>query len=160
MRIWHGLDLALALLELSLGSVWERKTLTGVRIWHGLDLALTLFEPSLGSAWERQTLTGVRIWHGLDLAFVLFGLILGSVWERKTLTEIHMLTQEREERAERGRGGKRTVEEDGRVVMKTRTHTQRWWEKHTKLLRIDAITSNNKRNRSDAFPRKQKHRKR
>ena len=45
-----------------------------------------------------------------------------------------------EERA--GRGGRRTVEEDGRVLMKTRTYTQRCWKTHIQT------TQSNKTNQS------------
>ena len=43
MHIWDDLNLAAAILELSLRSVWERKTVTGVHIWNGPNLESTLF---------------------------------------------------------------------------------------------------------------------
>ena len=43
-----------ALFGLSLSSVWERKTLTGVHIWHGSNLALTPLKVNLSQVWERN----------------------------------------------------------------------------------------------------------
>ena len=73
----------------------------GYLIWHDLDLTLTRLGLSLRSVWERKTLTGVCIGHDLNLAPTLSGLSLDSVWERKPLTVMHILIRERTKRRKR-----------------------------------------------------------
>ena len=44
--------------------------------WDDTNLATPLFDLSLWSVWEKQTLTGVRIWHETNLATALLRLSL------------------------------------------------------------------------------------
>ena len=55
--MWDDLNLAASIFELRLGSVWERKTLTGVHIWDDLNLVASIFRRSLGSVWMRKMRT-------------------------------------------------------------------------------------------------------
>ena len=54
-----------------------------MHIWDEINLKATLLELSLGSVWDRNTLTGVHIWDEINLKAPLFGLTFSSVWERE-----------------------------------------------------------------------------